>query len=155
MIVTVHGEEGGSGGGGAAGCPLDGVLDIKQLEIEKHLLALAGELAGKIETATHDELEPDLIEADRLTELLHQLPSFLEARTIEGDNQPVTCRDAPHTCLRVILCLALPPSHRARARVDALHLEPEGARKTSRGRPRGPRWPNRATSEALARFVFC
>ncbi len=63
-VHGVHREKGGAGCGGGVHRPRDRVLDVEQLHVEEDLLALAGQLARKVEAARQHQLETDLVEAD-------------------------------------------------------------------------------------------
>ncbi len=48
---------------------LDGIADVQQLHVEEHVLVLALEIARQIEPTREQELEPDLVERNRIAKL--------------------------------------------------------------------------------------
>src|SRR5262249_55876271 len=88
-IHGMHGEERGAALRDGCRRALDGGLDIEELCVDKHRAAHLRELMHEREAAREQELEPDLVDANAVTELVDQILGIVEARHIERDNQAV------------------------------------------------------------------
>jgi hypothetical protein len=92
----VDGQEGGAERDERPYPLADRVADIVQLEVEKYLLAARDEALRKGQSACVGELIADLIKANRIPDISHQLLGLANGRKIKGDDQAVaTIRRIP------------------------------------------------------------
>ena len=94
-VERMYGQERGADGGRIAGGALHRVLDVEQLHVQEHALAVAHQLAREIEAAAHGELEPDLVETDRVSELGDQRARLLDASARRGRRSAGRVRRMP------------------------------------------------------------
>jgi hypothetical protein len=89
----MNGEEGRPQFGDTLDPACDRVADVVQLEIDKDLLALVGELPHQRQAAGEAELIADLVERDGIAKPRHHRLRLLEAGHVERHNQPVAGRN--------------------------------------------------------------
>ena len=86
----MHGGEGDAPAAQIGDRARDGFRNVEHLEIREDLVAALEQPFDELEIAIGDEeLEADLIEARRGTNLFRQRSRFCRARHIERDDQPV------------------------------------------------------------------
>src|SRR5581483_4680690 len=88
LVERVHGEESNAHARDRGGRPLDRRLDVQQLGIDEYGAPAAGELLREREASREQELEPDLVDAGAVAERLDQRARFIDARHVEGNDQP-------------------------------------------------------------------
>src|SRR6185436_20815331 len=90
----VHGEEGRAAAAQVGDRAPHRLRNVVELEIGEHLVAARGEPAQQLEIAVGGkELEPDLVEAHRVAQLLGERARLLRRRHVEGDDQALGARD--------------------------------------------------------------
>ena len=83
----MHREESGAKPGHAFDALRDGVGDVVQLEVDKDLLAGAGQRVRVRKPAGEGELIADLVERDRVAEPRHQRGRRFDRGDIERNDQ--------------------------------------------------------------------
>ena len=96
LRVGVDGEEGHAERHDALHRAGDGVVDVEKLGVEEDLLAGHREVAGEVDAAGIDELQPDLVEADAVAEPRHHGLGGAGLGQVERDDQAVIGGNRQH-----------------------------------------------------------
>ena len=90
MRVAMHGQEVEVELGEAAHCRFDGCADIEELHVEENTFAVfLFQLVGQCQTTACEHSEADLVDGDRVAQLVRKSETFESIRDIEGDYQTV------------------------------------------------------------------
>ncbi len=95
-VVAVHRGEGEAAAAQPPDRRADGRRHVVELEVGEDLVAALAQPVGEREgLAAHEQLEAELVEADRVAQRLDQPPRRRRRRHVESDDQPLLGRDLP------------------------------------------------------------